>query len=58
MGRGTFYYTPSDSTHGRVTFQWKGDKYNFRLPKAEEAGAVLELQNPDFDGHTQSPTFA
>lgn len=58
MGRGTFYYTPSDSTHGRVTFQWKGDKYNFRLPKAEEAGAVLQLQNPDFDGHTQSPTFA
>lgn len=46
MGRGTFYYTPSDSTHGRVTFQWKGDKYNFRLPKAEEAGAVLELQIP------------
>lgn len=57
LGRGTFSFTPSDN-RGQVTFTWNGDNYTFKLPKAEDAGAVVDLQNPDFDGDKQSPTFA
>ncbi len=58
MGRGTFTYTPADKgDRGQVSFTWNGSTHTFRLPKAEEAGAVVSLQNPDFDGDGQSPTF-
>ncbi len=59
MGRGTFAYTPGDKgDRGEVSFTWNGGTHTFKLPKAEDAGAVVELQNPDFDGDKQSPTFA
>lgn len=59
MGRGTFAYTPSaKGDRGQLVFTWNGDKYTFKLPKAEDAGAVVTLQNPAFDGDKQSPTFA
>lgn len=59
MGRGAFAYTPGDKGgRGEVSFTWNGGTHTFKLPKAEDAGAVVELQNPDFDGDKQSPTFA
>lgn len=59
MGRGTFAYTPSGKgDRGEVSFTWNGGTHTFKLPKAEDAGAVVELLNPDFDGDKQSPTFA
>lgn len=59
MGRGTFAYTPGDKgDRGEVSFTWNGGTHTFKLPKAEDAGTVVELQNPDFDGDKQSPTFA
>ncbi len=59
MGRGTFAYTPKAGSNSQeLTFVWNGDSYSFRLPKAETAGAVLTLQNPAADGHTENPSFA
>ncbi|HBN46165.1 MAG TPA: hypothetical protein DD401_00550, partial [Prevotella sp.] len=58
MGRGTFAYTPSDQAgRGQLSFTWNGSKYTFKLPKAEDAGSVVTLQDPSFDGDKQSPTF-
>lgn len=44
MGRGTFFFTPADTTEATVTFRWNGDDYKFKLPKAVEVGAVVGRQ--------------
>ncbi len=58
MGRGTFSFTPNDNgNRGSLSFTWNGKTYSFKLPQAEERGAVVSLRNPEFDGDRQSPTF-
>lgn len=44
LGRGTFTVCPKDVSDRPVArFVWNGDTYNFRLPKSDEAGAVVTL---------------
>ena len=43
MGRGVFTVTPGDKKL-KTHFTWRGKKYSFDLPKAEESGVVLTLE--------------
>ena len=44
LGRGAFTLTPG-SKRVKANFVWKGKKYDFSLPKAEERGAVFRLED-------------
>ena len=43
MGRGVFTVTP-DEQRLKATFTWRGKKYSFNLPKAEQSGVALTLE--------------
>ena len=42
MGRGVFTVTPG-AKRLKATFMWRGKKFSFNLPKAEERGVVMTL---------------
>ena len=44
MGRGRFAVTPG-ARQLKVRFRWRGKDYSFDLPKAEQSGAVLTLDD-------------
>ncbi len=53
MGRGTFTITPSSSS-SKATFVWNDHTYNFTLPKAQPAGAVITLNTADYTAQIAS----
>lgn len=45
QGRGIFSLTPDDDM--KATFEWEGKKYNFKLPKVEDAGVAIRYSHKD-----------
>lgn len=43
MGRGTFTVTPHDKRL-KASFTWRGNTYDFNLPKAEDVGVAMTLE--------------
>lgn len=51
LGRGLFTVCPMTASDRAVAhFTWNGDTYDFRLPKADEAGAVVTLDGVEGGG--------
>lgn len=46
LGRGVFAVTPDDESL-KATFEWEGEKYSFKLPKAEKDGTVMRYSPRD-----------
>ena len=44
MGRGSFILPPSQK-HAKATFTYQGKNYSFNLPKPEEKGMAVKLEN-------------